>query len=102
MGLSTKRTSGLKRRQSRKTYSAARIRAGTRRSDGSDNAKFLPSLKDEDEYELVHVGPALGVFCGPYGGAGKGWSRPRELKPGDRHQNRGDSDLRLVGRSLHE
>jgi bacterial/archaeal transporter family protein len=36
---------------------------------GSDNAKYLPSLKDE--YELVHVGFALGVFCGPYGGAGK-------------------------------
>src|SRR6266481_5728853 len=102
MGLSTKRTLGPKRRQSRKTYSAARIRVGTRRSDGSDNAKSLPSLKNEDEYELVHVGLALGVFCGSYGSAGKSRSRPRELQPGDRHQNRGDSDLLLVGRCLHE
>jgi len=31
---------------------------------GSDNAKSLPSLKNEDEYELVHVGLLSPFFAG--------------------------------------
>ena len=60
------------------------------------------NVEEANVHELVCLGIALRVLRGCHSGPCEDWSSGNQLQPSDGYSHRGDSNIRLVGRSFYE